>query len=122
MKIICTVKSYTTKAGDNFIPILNKDLWIPNLGHRLSNPKHILHNGVEVQDNPYDKYPMVIKSHADNFNACVKSTGTNIHLTTWTPTTDETRKLLHVMLSYSNPYNPNTIRFPNISYSEKRGD
>ena len=92
---------------------------MPNLIHSLTNPDKLRHNSVEVQDNPYSKYPMVIQSHADNLTSCLKYTGTKIHLKIWTPKTNNMNKSPHVMLSYINPWDTPTIEFPDISYYKK---
>ena len=73
---------YTTNTGDNYILILNKALWVTNLGHIIINPNQIFHNGVEVQYNHHAKDLMSIQIHLDNFTACIESARNNIHLTT----------------------------------------
>ena len=112
---------YTKKTWDNFILILNKALWMPNLRHSVINPNQLCHNDVDVQDNPYTKDPMVIQRHEDNFTAYIEYTGTNTHLTTWNPTTDDMNKFPHVVLSSSNPWDTHTIQFQYIYNILKKG-
>ena len=117
--VVHAATSYTTNTGDNFILTHNKVVWMHNQGHRLINKNHICHNVVEVQDNPFSKYTMFTQSNADNFTACLESTGNNTRLTRWTPTTDDMKKLPHVLLSPSNPCDPHKIQFPYISYYDR---
>ena len=71
--VIHTVTGYTNNNGDNFILILNKALYMPNLIHILINPNQLCQNYVKVQDNPYTKDPMVIQSHSGNLTAYIQS-------------------------------------------------
>ena len=57
----------------------------------------------------------------DNSTACIKYTGENIQLTTWTPIKYDMKKFPHVVLSSRNPWDTHTIKFPYISYSDKGG-
>ena len=58
--VVQSATGYTTKTGDNFILIHNKDVWMHNQGHSLINTNKLFHSDVEVQDNPYDMDMMLI--------------------------------------------------------------
>ena len=86
--IVQIATGYTAANGQRTILIVNEALWIPELEHSLMNPNQLRHFGVTVQDNPYSNSPMVIQkdTNDEEFVACLKSTGTNIYIDTWTPT------------------------------------
>lgn len=74
---------YTNTHGVRFVLVVNEAIWMPELNNLLMNPNQLREYGVEVQDNPYHKDPMVIKKeHGDDgaFIACLRSEGTNILL------------------------------------------
>ena len=54
-----------------------------------------------MQDNPYSSSPMVVKKDdkEEEFVACLKSSGTNIYLDTWTPTDADLQEYPHFVLT-----------------------
>ena len=85
--IVTVATGYTAASGARFILIFNESLWIPELENSLMNPNQLRHFGIEVQDNPFHKDPMIIRKEDDSgiFVACLKSSGSNIFIDTWTP-------------------------------------
>ena len=85
------------------------------------NPNQLRHYGVEVQDNPYDPRPMIIRKEDPDdgdFVACLKSQGTNIYIDTWTPTDKDLRNYPQVVLTSSRTWDPYEVKFPGISEVE----
>ena len=117
--VVSAATGYTSACGENFILILNEALWMPNLNHSLINPNQLRHHGVEVQDNPYAMEPMTIISHEHDFCACLESNGSTIFIKTWTPTQEDLESYPHIHLSSSNHWNPQQIKFPSFSLSER---
>ena len=62
---------------------------------------------------------MTIISHEEGFCACLESKGTSIYMKTWTPCQDELEMYPHVQLSSSERWDPQEIKFPGYSYSER---
>ena len=87
MPIVTVATGYTAASGARFILIFNESLWIPELENSLMNPNQLRHFGIEVQDNPFHKDPMIIRKEDDSgiSVSCLKSSGTNIFIDTWTP-------------------------------------
>ena len=111
---------YTAANGQRTILIVNEALWIPELEHSLMNPNQLRHFGVMVQDNPYSNSPMVIQkdTNEEEFVACLKSTGTNIYIDTWTPTDRDLQEYPHVVLTSDQLWDPQVIQFPSTSHTE----
>ena len=84
------------------------------------NPNQLRHFGVMVQDNPYSNSPMVIQQdiNEEEFVACLKSTGTNIYIDTWTPTDRDLQEYPHVVLTSDQLWDPQVIQFPGTSHTE----
>ena len=108
---------FTSSNGARYILIFNEALWIPELENSLCNPNQLRDFGVTVQDNPYALDPMVIRKDegSEKFVACLRSSGTNIFIETWTPTDSDLSEYPHVTLTNSDPWNPSLVRFPGIS-------
>ena len=118
---ICQVATgYTSAAGQRYILVFNEALWIPELESSLMNPNQLRHYGVTVQDNPFSPQPMVIQKEfdEDNFVGCLKSSGTNIYLDTWTPTDQDLQECHHIVLTSPRQWDPHKIKFPGISNME----
>ena len=118
--IVQIATGYTAANGQRTILIVNEALWIPELEHSLMNPNQLRHFGVMVQDNPYSNSPMVIQkdTNKEEFVACLKSTGTNIYIDTWTPTDRDLQEYPHVVLTSDQLWDPQVIQFPSTSYTE----
>ena len=69
--IVRAATGYRSYTRESYILILNEALWISNLDHTLLNPNQLRHHVVEVQYNPYAMMPITIKSHEDDFFACL---------------------------------------------------
>eukprot|EP00980_Cylindrotheca_fusiformis_P016016 scaffold4712_cov68-Cylindrotheca_fusiformis.AAC.1 len=54
--------------------------------------------------------------HEEGFVACLKSEGTNIFIETWTPTDRDLNEHRHIVLTSSNPWNPQAVNFPSSDY------
>ena len=93
---------------------------MPELPNSLMNPNQVRHYGVEVQDNPYHRDPMLVKKDDKDstFVACLKSKGTEIYFDIWTSTNADLREYLHVYLTSSNPWDPSEIQFPDLTRDE----
>jgi hypothetical protein len=95
---------------------------MPDLENSLMNPNQLRHFGVEVQDNPFHRDPMVIRKDDEDdgngFEACLKTQGTVIYLDTWTPTDSDLREFPHVQLTSSAEWNPNDIALPGQSAAD----
>ena len=76
-------------------------------------PKPASTLGIEVQDNPFHKDPMIIRKEEDSgiFVACLKSSGTNIFIDTWTPSERDLSEYQQIVLTYSEPWNPYIVLF-----------
>ena len=110
--IVQVATGYTAAKGQRTILIVNEALWIPELEHSLMTPNQLRHFGVMVQDNPYSNSPMVIQkdTNKEEFVACLKSTGTNIYINTWTPTDRDLQEYPHVVLTSDQLWDPQVIQ------------
>ena len=120
ISIVQAATGYTAANGQRYILVFNEALWMPERENSLMNPNQLRHFGIEVQDNPYDQNPMLIRkeSDTDGFVACLKSRGTDIFIDTWTPTDQDLRENVHVVLTSLTQWDPHSIRFPQTSKSE----
>ena len=118
--IVTVATGYTAASGARFILIFNESLWIPELENSLMNPNQLRHFGIEVQDNPFHKDPIIIRKEEDSggFVACLKSSGTNIFIDTWTPSERDLSEYPQIVLTDSEPWNPHIVSFPGISELE----
>ena len=75
---------YKAANGARSILIINEALWFPEMENSLMNPNQLRYFGVDIQDNPYHRDPMVIQKddNKQGFVACLKSQGTNIFIDT----------------------------------------
>ena len=113
--IVTAATGYTSATGLNYILIFPEALYLPNLEHSLFNPNQLRHFGTTVQDNPYDTTtPMHITTDDGSFTACLKSKGTDIFITTWTPTRLDIETYPHITLCSATHWNPREIKFPGI--------
>ena len=114
--IVKAATGYTSSNGRRYILVFNEAIWMPDLHYSLMNPNQLRDYGVEVQDNPYHKDPMIIQSGSDleqdGFIACLRSEGTTIYMDSWTPTTKDLDRYPHVELTSNLPWNPHEVRFP----------
>ena len=112
---------YTSANGQRSILVFNEALWMPEMEASLMNPNQLRHYGVEIQDNPYNSHPMLIRkedSDEGDFVACLKSQGTNIYIDTWTPTDKDLQEYPQVVLTSPRPWDPYKVKFPGISEVE----
>ena len=118
--IVQAATGYTDANGQRSILVFNEALWIPELENSLMNPNQLRHYGVHVQDNPYHQDPMTIHKDDDEegFVACLKSSGTNIYIDTWTPTHKDLEVHRHIELTSPRPWNPYEVQFPGLSEIE----
>ena len=63
---------------------------------------------------------MTSLSPENDFIACLKSTGTVIHLTNWYTTSEDLKKLPDVHLTLKQTWDPQNIRFPGTSQWEQK--
>ena len=113
---------YTSAHGKRSILVFNEALWMPELENSLVNPNQLRHHGIEVQDNPFHREPMIIQvdSNENGFVACLKSKGTDIYLDTWTPTDKDLNECPHFTLTAPEAWDPGTIEFPTVTEDEMR--
>ena len=111
---------YTASNGARSILVFNEALWLPEMEHSLMNPNQLRHYGIEVQDNPYHRDPMMIRKDDDGeeFVACLRSSGTNIYIDTWTPTDSDLVDYPHIELTSPLIWNPHEVSFPGLSNME----
>ena len=76
---------------------------MPNLPHSLVNQNQLRHFVTVIQDNTYSSDPMTVLSPENDFIGCLESTGTVIHLTIWSPTSEYLKLLPHVHLTLQQP-------------------
>ena len=119
VSIIHAATGYTSAAGRNYILVFNEVLWMESLDHSLINPNQLRHFGTTVQDNPYSNEPMQLISPEEDFRACLLSQGTTIYIDTWKPTAQDLLDYPHIVLTSSEPWNPHSMEFPGIPYSER---
>ena len=105
--IVQVATGYTNIHGERYILIFNEALWMPNMTNSLMNPNQLRDFGLEVQDNPYSRDPMVIEKFDDdeNFIACLKSEGTNIFIESWTPTPRDLQEYPRIVMTSPNVRN-----------------
>ena len=117
VEIVQVATGYTAANGQRTILIINEALWMPELENSLMNPNQLRHFGVDVQDNPYNSKPMLIckDTKDEEFTACLKSTGTNIYIDTWTPTDKDLQEYPQVVLTSDALWDPHAIQFPGVS-------
>ena len=63
--IVQAATGYTAANGQRTILIFNEALWLPDMENSLMNPNQLRHFGIEVQDNPYHRDPMIIRKDDD---------------------------------------------------------
>ena len=90
----------------------------------MINQNQLRNFGTLIQDKPYNKQPMTLTSSEGNFTACLRSTGTVIHLTTWSPTNKDLMEFPHIHLTSAHPWDPHSIIFPSTtrSHEEEKED
>ena len=118
--IVQAATGYTAANGQRSILIFNEALWLPDMENSLMNPNQLRNFGIDVQDNPYHRDPMIICKDDDEegFVACLKSSGTNIYIDTWTPTDKDLEDYRKVTLTSANVWDPYAVRFPGLSKAE----
>jgi hypothetical protein len=115
------VTSKTT--GETLILIFNEAIWMgDHLDHSLLNPNQLRHHGIVVQDNPYDKTPLHLASHHDEFMMPMQADGTTIYFDSRTPTDYELQHSPHVVMSSHAAWNPRDIQFPEQVYHMEEGE
>lgn len=113
--IVKAATGFTSSNGMRYILIFNEAIWMPNLENSLVNPNQLRDFGVMVQDNPYDKKPMMIQRGDDDDGGItigLKSQGTTIFVDTWTPTDQDLKEFKHIVLTSDHPWNPHEVEFP----------
>ena len=114
--IVKVATGFTSSNGMRYILVFNEAILMPDLHYSLLNPNQLRDYGVEVQDNPYHRDPMIIRSGSDldqdSFIACLRLEGMTIYIDTWTPTTKDLENYPHVILTSNLPWNPHKVRFP----------
>ena len=102
--IIKAVTGYTSSDGRNYRVVLNEALWILSMVHSLSNPNQLRAHGINMQNNPYDREPMIVWTMNNKFCACLDSQGATIFINTWSPTIDDLAKYPYITLTYDRPW------------------
>ena len=100
-------------SGQTYILIFNEALWMGGtMDHTLVNPNQLCSFGMIVQDNPFSPSPLHITTEGCDFTLPLGTRGTTIFADTRSPTPQELKECLHIELSSSHPWNPQTIQFP----------
>ena len=88
---------------------------MPNLPHSLVNQNQLRHFENFIQDNPYSSDTMALLSPDNGFIVCLNSTGIVIHLTNWSPKSEDLKKFPHVHIILQQPWDPQNFVFLGIT-------
>lgn len=88
------------KSGQTYILVFNESLhYGSKLDHSLNNPNQVRHNGINFNDNPYDKAKGLGIDISDELRIEMHSCGTKVIFETRVPTKDELLDCQHVMMT-----------------------
>ena len=104
------------ETGDTTILILNKAIWIgETMDYTLVNPNQLRAYGIKVQYNPFAEAPIFISTEDHDFMLPLSSKGTNLGVSTRTPTEKELHTCPHGTCLSAHEWDPHNVRFPKIS-------
>jgi Reverse transcriptase (RNA-dependent DNA polymerase) len=110
-------------TGETLILVFNEAIWMgDHLDHSLLNPNQMRHNGIVVQDNPYDSVALHLASHEAEFMMPLAADGTTIYFDSRTPTDYELQHSPHIVMSSHAEWNPRDVQFPSIKHHVEEGD
>lgn len=97
-------------TDETFILVMHECLYYgTSLPHTLWNPNQLRHNGVIVNDNPYDDSPNRMCIDVDDLRIPLHSNGTKIQFFSRSPTEHELLHCRHIELTNINTWNPKTV-------------
>lgn len=103
------------ESGLDYVLVIHEGLWMPDfVKHSLINPNQLRSFGTTVDDNPFAG-PMSVASPDDEIRVPMSAAGTNIYFESRTPTQRELDECPHIHLTSEHPWDPHTIKFPNVS-------
>lgn len=100
------------ETGEVFILVINQGLYFGDqMDHSLINPNQIRHNGLIVNDNPYDK-KLELGIHDDEHKLIIpfETQGTIMFANTRTPTQYELENCTHINLTSDSIWDPNNVQ------------
>jgi hypothetical protein len=97
------------------ILVINEGLFMSDhMEHSLINPNQLRAFGTEIQDNPFDRRPMVLTDPEEEVSIPLSLKGSIVVLQTRTPTQTELETCKHLVLSSPREWNPNELQVPEI--------
>ena len=115
--IVTAATAWTcTSTGTTFILIFHEGLWMADqMEHTLINPNQLRHFGVTVQDNPFAREPLFIATEDESFVLPLHTEGTNVVVSTRTPTDAELHQCQHIHLTSKHQWDPQHVCLPKAS-------
>ena len=100
-------------TGQTYILVVHEGLWMSDtMENSLMNPNQLRAFGCVVQDNPYTGSPLYMEDPEGVVAIPFETIGTNIFITTRTPTQDELDGCPHVILTSQREWEPSRVQFP----------
>ena len=106
------------ETNRTYILVINEGLWMgETMQNSLMNPNQLRAFGCIVQDNPYSGAPLYMEDPDEVVTIPFETAGTNIFVTTRTPTQDELDTCQHVVLTSPREWEPTLVRFPDARWT-----
>jgi hypothetical protein len=100
-------------TGQTFILVFNEAIWMgAKMDRTLVNPDQVRANGLTVQDNLFDTFPLYVLSEDGEFNIPMSCQGTTVCTPTCTPTDRELSSCPHVVVLLPHNWDPQNVQFP----------
>lgn len=97
-------------SNETVLLVLHECLYYgTSLKHTLWNPNQLRHNGVLVNDNPYDTSPNRLTIQAENLTIPLHTVGTKVQFVTRSPTDYELENCRRIELTNMNLWNPKDV-------------
>lgn len=98
------------KHGGNDHPCFKRmPILCTTLGHTLLNPNQLRHNGITVNDNPFDTSPTRLSILAEGLVIPLRPEGTKIQFVSYSPSQKELNTCRHIHLTSPNEWNPKDV-------------
>ena len=109
--IVSAATAWTNpETNETIILVFHETLYYgTSLAHTLWNPNQLRHNGVEVNDNPYDTSNRRLTICVEDLVIPLHSHGTKVQFHTQSPTEAQLQFCRHVEMTNLNPWNPSEV-------------
>ena len=120
--IVSAATAWTNpNTNETVILVFHETLYYgTSLAHTLWNPNQLRHNGVEVNDNPYDTSSNRMTICVEDLVIPLQTLGTKVQFHTHSPTEAQLQFCRHVEMTNLNPWNPSDVTLGNVNVLSDR--